>query len=101
MMRRYSPDLRGSRGIGPGELRQCLAQALAQDLAQDLALALAGEFLTGRSIHDYASTPMLRAAVERQCEIPDAVPVADRRDGCARPRSVAAMGLSAREETPR
>ena len=33
------------------------------------AAGLAGEFLTGKSFHDYASTPMLRAAVERQCEI--------------------------------
>ena len=29
----------------------------------------AGEFLTGKTFNDYASTPMLRAAVERQCEI--------------------------------
>ena len=35
----------------------------------ELATGLAGEFLTGRSFHDYASTPMLRAAAERQCEI--------------------------------
>ena len=35
----------------------------------ELAAGLAGEFLTGRSFHDYASTPMLRAAAERQCEI--------------------------------
>ena len=33
------------------------------------AAGLAGEFLTGKAFHDYASTPMLRAAVERQCEI--------------------------------
>jgi len=34
------------------------------------AAQLAGEFLTGKTFDDYASTPMLRAAVERQCEIP-------------------------------
>jgi len=29
----------------------------------------AREFLTGKTFDDYANTPMLRAAVERQCEI--------------------------------
>ena len=33
------------------------------------AAGLAGEFLTGKSFDDYDATPMLRAAVERQCEI--------------------------------
>lgn len=33
------------------------------------AAQLTGEFLAGRTIDDYASTPMLRSAVERQCEI--------------------------------
>jgi uncharacterized protein with HEPN domain len=33
------------------------------------AAGLAREFLTGRTFDDYATTPMLRAAVERQCEI--------------------------------
>ena len=33
------------------------------------AAGLAGEFLTGKSFHDYASTPMLRAAWNvRKCE---------------------------------
>ena len=33
------------------------------------AAGLAGEFLAGKSFDDYSATPMLRAAVERQCEI--------------------------------
>ena len=53
MIRRYSPDLRGSRGTGPGKLRQCLAQ----DLAQDLALALGG-----RSKHRRAGVVVKRPA---------------------------------------
>jgi len=33
------------------------------------AAALASEFVAGRTFADYQATPMLRAAVERQCEI--------------------------------
>ncbi|MCC7241013.1 MAG: DUF86 domain-containing protein [Acidobacteria bacterium] len=33
------------------------------------AATLALEFVTGRTLADYEATPMLRAAVERQCEI--------------------------------
>lgn len=37
------------------------------DIQQAAALAL--EFVSGRTFADYQATPMLRAAVERQCEI--------------------------------
>ena len=33
------------------------------------AAALASEFVAGRTFQDYQTTAMLRAAVERQCEI--------------------------------
>ena len=33
------------------------------------AALLASEFLAGQTFDDYTATPMLRAAVERQCEI--------------------------------
>ena len=33
------------------------------------AAGLTGEFLAGKSFDDHTVTPMLRAAVERQCEI--------------------------------
>lgn len=33
------------------------------------AAALASEFVAGRTCQDYQATAMLRAAVERQCEI--------------------------------
>ena len=35
----------------------------------ELAAQRAEEFLTGKTFDDYAGTSMLRAAVERQCEI--------------------------------
>lgn len=38
-----------------------------RDVQQAASLAL--EFLAGKTFEDYAATPMLRAAIERQCEI--------------------------------